>query len=355
MRAVVHQTPGLIPTESFMVFGLHAKPNSDNPIGHFGTGLKMALAVLVRNKLKVTLFIGQTEYVFYTKEEQFRGKTFDYIRMKKRKGLLARWSYETLPFTTELAKNWEVWQAYRELHANTLDEKGTTYMVDGVTSISTNPTVTFFLIEGESYVHAYLERDKIFLPDGLTQRNEGDPAIQVLERPSNHIYYRGMRIMDLNKQAQFTYNFVKPVTLTEDRTAKYPWMLESEIVDMIVESQDESFVRKVVPIGHSPGVPSFESALPYASYSGGTWGTGKPSEPFLEVAKKSSHHSVKDVWDKQQPTVATEVRLTLTLPKPSITELEFEALQNAIAAVFPTAVLHQPPTASQMAEKEIMF
>ena len=46
-RAVAFRTPGLIPIEAFTSTGVNVKIH-DNPIGHFGTGLKYAVAVLLR-------------------------------------------------------------------------------------------------------------------------------------------------------------------------------------------------------------------------------------------------------------------------------------------------------------------
>ena len=84
MRHVVFKTPGLIDIRAFTVMGLSSKPNSDSPIGKFGTGLKMAIAVLVRNGIPVTLWIGRTKYTFRKKRIKFRGEeTFEQILMIK--------------------------------------------------------------------------------------------------------------------------------------------------------------------------------------------------------------------------------------------------------------------------------
>lgn len=121
---IIFQNQGLIPIDAFTTFGINAKPNSDNPIGYFGTGLKYAVAVTLRLGGTFRLFRGIEEYEFYLKEKDFRGKSFQTVRMRKRKSLMARWSYDKLPFTTELGKNWKPWMAIRELESNTRDENG---------------------------------------------------------------------------------------------------------------------------------------------------------------------------------------------------------------------------------------
>lgn len=328
MVAVVHRTPGLIPVEAFTVAGLSAKPNSTNPIGKFGTGLKYAIAVLVRMDIKVTLFIGQTEYVFYKKKRQFRGKDYFAIRMKKRQGLLGKWSYHEMPFTTEYGKYWELWQVFRELHANTLDEGGETFQT---TDASTFPEAeqTLFIIEDSRYVDVYHERDRIFLPGGLKARNNSD-SIEVIGRPSKHIYFRGLRVMDLKKEAQFTYNFLENVDLTEDRTVKYPHMIEGRIVGMMQESKDNVFLDKVVA---RPKEGSYERGLHHGhAYSTG-WSAPSVSAIYMAAAKDSPISTAKEVWNQQQPTVPSDISIHIKIPKPSISDYEISLLKDAVELI----------------------
>ena len=315
--AVVHRTPGLINPIAFTVFGVNSKPVSANPIGIFGTGLKYAIAVLMRHGIRVTLFIGQEEYVFYTRATNFRDKHFDTIRMKKRHGLLSRWSYHDLPFTTELGKNWKLWQAFREIHANTLDENGSTYL-ENPDHLMLSSEETCFIISDPRYIDEFHDMDRNFLPQGKTVRSEGDGRVQVIDMPSNHVYYRGMRIMDLEKEAKFTYNFLETVELTEDRTAKYPWLLETRIGEYWMESEDEEKVKKAVKAPSS----SFEGSMSY----GYTTAPSRASSAFMKHAVDSPNPSVKAKHNGMLPTVPTSVRITIDLPVSHISKAEFEAI-----------------------------
>lgn len=323
MTKVVHSTAGLIPIEAFTITGLSVKPNSLNPIGKFGTGLKYAIAVMVRMDISVTVFIGTTEYVFYKTKRQFRGTDYFAIRMKKRKGLAARWTYHDMPFTTEYGKYWELWQVFRELYANTLDEGGETYTTDEAVG---EEGITRFVIDDSRYVDAYMDRNNTFLPDGDVLRT-GD-AIQVIDRPSSHIYFRGMRIMDLRKKASYTYNFLEDVALTEDRTAKYPSLVEARIVGHMQESNDKAFIDRVV---RQPLTGSYESGLHHGSaYAGGLTAV-TPSAVYLEAASESPIVTAKDVWNQQQPTVPTKTHITLIIPKPSIEPEELAGILEALS------------------------
>lgn len=243
---IIHLTEGEMDIKSFTTFGLHAKPKTDSPIGYFGTGLKMAIAVLVRNRYTVVLWIGTKCYEFYVKDIEFRDKGFGQVMMRRKDGLFGKWRYQELPFTTELAKNWKVWQAFRELESNTRDENGSTYHdTTPPDQITNSEGYTKIIVDGREYEDAWHNIHDIFIPGGLL-RKEGDDTIQVFERSSKHIYYRGLRIVDLEVPSLYTYNILSPIDLTEDRTAKSMYSVNHLIASYIATSKDPKFVSQVV-------------------------------------------------------------------------------------------------------------
>lgn len=245
-------TDGLIDLRAFTTFGFNAKPNTTNPIGFFGTGLKLATAVIARLGCKMTVMIDGVQHEFYTKETSFRGKTFQQIRMRKRKGLMARWQYQEMPYTTELGKNWEPWQVFRELESNTRDENGHTLVVDdedsgGMSFLNDDHRgKTVIIIDEPSVVKCYDEIDTIFLPEGLELRTETNRC-QAFNVGSKFLFYRGMRVVELNKPSAFTYNIKAEQRLTEDRTL-YNWSAAWEARQLIMESTDEDFVEQIVKL-----------------------------------------------------------------------------------------------------------
>lgn len=297
-KAIVFRTPGHMPIEAFTMVGVNSKPNSSNPIGFFGTGLKYAIAVLLRLEQKVTIFIGRTEYVFETKKEEFRSKEFDFVYMRKRESVFSKWRKTKLPFTLEYGKTWEIWQAYRELHTNTLDENGSVYSLSDreVAEDFVMDSYTIIVVEGEEFRQAYYDRFKTFLPEGLRERNSTD-AIQVLDKPSKHIYYRGMRVFDFPKdvQSKYTYNFLSHVELTEDRTAKYPFILEARIAEMVATSTNKKFIQDVV----RSSAGTFESKLKF------DYASTPPSNEFKEVGRMpyARHHGAYLYYRSHVPKV----------------------------------------------------
>lgn len=247
MEHVVFKTMTTLDIRAITTFGLNAKPNTKSPIGYFGTGLKMAIAVLLRHNITIRLFIGQTEYEFYRKAEDFRGTEYSQVMMKKRGWGINKWFATALPFTTELAKNWTLWQAYRELESNTRDEGGTTqleFLKDlGVDVVGQANTTTFIIGPSAEFAEVYSKRDEYFLPEAVREWAYSDANIQLFRRPSNAVYYRGIRIFDLKKPSLFTYNVLKPIELTEDRTAKYEWALKGVVQDYLAQQDDRGLIN----------------------------------------------------------------------------------------------------------------
>jgi hypothetical protein len=319
-RCVAFTTPGLIPLEAFTTFGVNAKPNSTNPFGYFGTGLKYAISVCLRNRCQVVLWRGKTRYDFYTKAQDFRGKDFDFVRMKK-----SHWNqtgfakYSQLPFTLELGKNWELWQAFRELETNTRDEGGITALMAGDDLVPENERTTI-LVFGSKFVDEFHEMDRHFLPEGKTVR-EGE-AIQVIDRPSKHVYYRGVRIMDLKEEAEFTYNILQTIDLTEDRTAKYSYQVEQAISRHWIESEDEERVQRVTSTSR------WESSGLSYGYAYAT-----PSRVFMKHGRTSTNPSARQYTVDRDPSVSATTTIQLVIPRPDITENELQDICNAVAGL----------------------
>lgn len=217
-------TPGRIPLDAFTIMGANVK-KVDDPIGQFGTGLKYAVAVILRHGGTVRLFIEGEEYEFYVSEKEFRGKDLQTVRMRKRHGTLRKWlSSKQLPFTLNYGRNWQLWQAYRELESNTRDERGVTYHV-GFEGSEMSREGTTIQVDCPGF------RDAVFESEAFLDATEGEllysgPMVDIYKKPSKHFYYRGIRVYDLRYPAKLTYDFKYPyVTLTEDRTAGNSWSL----------------------------------------------------------------------------------------------------------------------------------
>lgn len=292
-RAVVFKTKGKLDLRSLTVFGMNAKPTTTTPIGYFGTGLKYAVAVLARKFIPITFWIDGKKWTVEQDETKFRDKEFRALTLKRHSMIPKTIN---LPFTTELGKNWELWQAFRELESNTRDEHGETFIDD--TGQLDNPEhpigdrgLTYIVVESEDFVQEYLSRDGTFLPDGLTERNSSE-RVQCFLQKSNYIYYRGIRIMDLKEPSENTYNILSQITLTEDRTAKNKFDVDWEIEKFVAESKDEALIQRAV----TAPAKTYERTLGYTYASRG--------ETFQSVVGKNLDQvspGTKEQWQVDNP------------------------------------------------------
>lgn len=259
---IVFTNPGEIDIRSISTFGVSVKEGT-NPIGFFGTGLKYAIAVLLRTGHRVTVMSGETVVNFAVSSQEVRGQAFDFVTMA-----IGEEKPTPIGFTTELGKQWELWMAYREIACNCKDESGESqyepYMVDpkaGHTQI---------IVQGDEFESIFANSHRFILSDEPLFRSG---TLEVRNRPSLNFFYRGVRVCDLNVQALYTYNELSKIELTEDRTVKSSWAMMGRIVAGILVSTDKQFLRSVVTAKED----TFESKLDFHG-----WGP-KPSAEFIEV------------------------------------------------------------------------
>jgi hypothetical protein len=110
------QNAGEMDVNAITLLGASSKRDDATKIGFFGSGLKYALAVLLRHGVPVQMFAGTKEIDISTIERNFREKSFQVITINGNETSL----------TTDMGVDWELWFAVREFHCNALDEGGHT-------------------------------------------------------------------------------------------------------------------------------------------------------------------------------------------------------------------------------------
>lgn len=276
---IIFQNPGLIDLRAVSIMGLNAK-ETKNPIGQFGTGLKYAIAVLLRSGCKVSIWRGEQEYQFFTRKEHFRGKEFDFVYMRDGKEAPANWE-QALGFTLELGKHWEPWMAIRELESNARDENGRSFANE---DYQLSADTTTIVIDGSSAEIAYTQLPDIFI---CTKPLWVHTNIEV-HRANNPnqlkwLYYRGVRVKQLQKPSLFRYNILSESTLTEDRTFKYSWDGDSALSDLGQCSSKEIIARIV-----DPPKETLEESITYSEF--------RISEQFQEIVSSLSSRALPSAW-----------------------------------------------------------
>jgi len=259
MTKIYFANPGTIDPDVIRIMGVSVKPGV-NPIGYFGTGLKYAIATLLRTGHKFSITTSYVYYEFTVETKKIRGEPFEIVFMNG----------EQLPFTLELGKNWTVDNAFRELYSNALDEGG---------KISDKPLNgdTVIIVEGEQITDSYYRRREIFLhsePKYLL------PRLEVHNGESRYLYYRGVQVYKLPKMSRFTYNLTGELRLTEDRTLASIFDAKYKIETVLPMVPEETFARKIIQFPESREEFYFESTFDFETCA-------VPSEQFLDAAEKA--------------------------------------------------------------------
>lgn len=255
---IIFRNKGVIDPKSITTFGVSSKENP-GAIGFFGTGLKYAIAILLREGCDITIHAGKRKLEFGIKRDRVRVDDFNVVTMNNRR----------LGFTTEVGKTWEVWQAFRELYCNTMDERGEVFEASEVPEVAADETV--IVVRGEKFLDVWASRSDIILSSEPLERHE---AVHIHPGPSHFVYYRGVRAYRLDHPSQFTYNIQKKVDLTEDRTIKWSWDISAAVRRGLCESQQAPLIKKAVTAPKA----TFEHALEFEGV--------EPSKTFLATVSE---------------------------------------------------------------------
>ncbi len=255
---------GLLDLRFITLFGA-SKKVGNSPIGYFGTGLKYAIAVLLREGQKVSLYRGGDIHVFGTVNENIRGAQFRTVTMDD----------QPIGFTTELGKNWKTWMAFRELYANAIDEGGS---VREKQTPKPRQGMTIIVVDGQKIEEQFAQRDTIILPRKTPL--ERGKNLDRYSGASHHTYYRGVRICKA-KHSLYTWSIRSGCELTEDRTFKYSWEASNQVARHILGSHDKNLIQQCI----TAEISIYEGALDYDCYH-----PEGPSAEFLEVAQEVASH-----------------------------------------------------------------
>lgn len=296
---IIFENQGAIDVDAIVTFGVSVKIG-ENPIGFFGTGLKYAIAVLLREGHSVTIFSGERELRFVTERVNVRGQDFDFVLMREGD------KFTRAGFTTELGKKWQIWMAYRELYCNARDEGGSVYQVASVQSASDiHRDRTQIRVEGSGVEQVHRDAASYFCEDEPDLVVGG---VGVYRRSSQVLFYRGVRVLFLPRPAAFTYNIIdQRLDLTEDRTMAHPFLATWYLAGAMAKCEDKTILLELL----APVRGVLENSFDYAEHDA-------TSTQFLETVTELKKTGARvtpralAVWEREVPDqfVLDEAHLT---------------------------------------------
>lgn len=233
---IVFENDGEIDPRLIMLIGVNVK-ESDSAIGFFGTGLKYALASLLRWGEDIKIQSGANEYTFSAQATEIRGKAFGLIEM------CSRYERTPLGFTTELGKRWEAWMVYRELWCNAFDEPGGA-VYEAADAPMPKAGKTRVIVTGDKADEAHRSRDTFILDKSQSPLHAVE-GLEIYEGPGERIFYRGIAVQKPDKPGLYTYNITEFLYLTEDRTAG-SWSTDPIIARGLSQIEDKTVIDKTI-------------------------------------------------------------------------------------------------------------
>ena len=297
---IVFENRGEIDPQLIALLGVNVKEGED-PIGWFGTGLKISIACLARWHESIVIQSGLAEFRFDIESATIRGKEFGVLVMR------SRYDNLRLGFTTELGKSWEPWMIYRELHCNARDEPEP-HVYESSVFPQPKAGLTRCIVDGPMIQGAHEARKEFLLLDQTPLHVvEG---LELYPGPGEKIFYRGIAVQNLNKPSLYTYNITEQVLLTEDRTAGEwatdPWIAKGlallpdpTVVDATLLAPDDKMEPRL-DYGWvwNPGPTWVERAQ--------HWAATRPNDIPSSVRRKYVKHDAKICPTCKRPLPAAD-------------------------------------------------
>lgn len=186
---------GEMDSAAMTLIGASTKRDDENMIGMFGSGLKYALAVLIRNDIPLKIYSGTKEIKVITKKVKFRDKEFEQILIDGKETSL----------TTDMGAKWEPWFALREILCNAIDEGN--HQIDVLDEVKPRKGYTTFFIGASQDMESVMANWQDYFCEKREDVVLSIDSSQVFHGSDQFIVYRrGIRCFHENKKCLYHYN-----------------------------------------------------------------------------------------------------------------------------------------------------
>lgn len=239
-------TPTKLSPIDITSMGDSSKRGDETTIGQFDSGLKYAIALLLRNEvnIKISVFEDSEEIEHFTFDTfvekcELTGKEKELI------GVNSKTKYYKTGFAKNLGYNWELWMAFRELYSNMLDEKGHLIEDENV-EIDTGTIITLEFDSSNPFYDIYQNKHLYINVDEPLYVLS--PTVSVLYNKENYlrIYKQDVLVYyDKNIPSIYAYN-IKFGEIDERRILNNIFLIEHSILNSIVHTKNENYLRSII-------------------------------------------------------------------------------------------------------------
>ena len=232
MKFIKIQNNGLLDEKLIPLMGDTTKRNDSFKIGQFGTGLKYALAFIIRNKIGFRLFVGTREVSITSSNEKISNQEFDVIYI----------GGERTSITAQMGYDWTHWMILREIWCNALDEGGENKSIVSLESqIEGEENKTTFYIEYNlDFAKVWQNWSNYFIQDFEpiydSEKFSLYPGGETLR-----IYKRGVLIHEATAKMKTVFSYdIKNASINELR--EFRGSASTEIADCISQIEDPRII-----------------------------------------------------------------------------------------------------------------
>lgn len=251
MKYLKIQNPGEICESAFVLMGASSKRDDDTKIGFFGTGIKYAIATLMRKGIPIKVYSGMKEITIEKVIEPMRGVDFETLVIAGRQTSI----------TTQMGINWKTWQAIREIYCNAVDE--------GRVTLETVPEVG--PVADHTVFYIGVIDDVLDVIDNWNDYFSADRTDSILKTKEfkvyaggakTRVYRKGICCFELDKPSLYHYD-LESVGINEARLVENEWTLRNDIAKYWQKYATTDMLRRL--FDHLKK-EEFESSLGWSSY-----------------------------------------------------------------------------------------
>ena len=229
---------GEIDSKAFTLIGATNKRGT-NKIGYFGSGLKYALAVLLRDEIKFRVFSGTKEIKFTKKVSSFRGVPIQIIHVDGK----------ATNMTTDMGPDWLTWFAVRELYCNALDEGECNLGISNAPTGEVGKTIVYVEFNPE-IKDLFNNWDRYFSnkrKDVVLKINDSNQDSVIFSgRPSELVLYRrGVQVHEQKTQKSLFHYDLSWIKINESRVASDMWQVQTKIPELLAHHATLDMISEI--------------------------------------------------------------------------------------------------------------
>lgn len=242
MEKVVTQTDylefsnkGEVPINAFKLLGASSKRDTAGKIGYFGTGLKYAMAVMLRGDVEFKIYSGEKEVKIGKRKTKFLDQDIHVITVNG----------EKTSITMDAGIDWEPWFAVREIYANNLDEQGKMSLAS---EIKPELGYTKIYIKRDEKLQGLIDNWSSYFSNTRTVLSHLEDRFAVLEK-NNHqnftVFRRGIQAYTNRTPSLFDYD-VDNLAINESRVAINDYSARQRAAEALALSDNTGVILRLV-------------------------------------------------------------------------------------------------------------